>query len=249
MDTVHAYRKTILIVDDDQDIHTLLRTRLQNEGFETISAYSGEQALELIRERGLPHMALVDIYMPGMTGPEFCNYLHAFTDIPVIMLTAEAASDVMIDSIELYAEDYIVKPFNARELIARVHRLMRRIRSFDYITQPVMRIDDFLSINFGRQYSVVAGEQVDLTPTESKLLYILLSNLNQIVTLEFLLNRLWPREEVFEDALRVHIHRLRAKIEDKSAKRAYIFTERGVGYRFTVDNPDAVRYDFSRSSQ
>ena len=239
------YNKTILIVDDDRDMHGLLRARLESEGYNIISAYSGEQALELIRERGLPHLVLVDIYMPGMSGLEFCRQLHTFTDIPVIMMTAESGSDVMVGSIELFAEDYIVKPFNARELVARVQRLMLRIRSFDYVTEPEMRIDEHLSINFGRQYVVVDGEHVDLTPTETKLLYILLSNLNQIVTLEFLLNRLWSRQEVFEDALRVHIHRLRAKIEDKAANRVYIMTERGLGYRLTVTNPQLIRYDFS----
>ena len=118
----------------------------------------------------------------------------------------------------------------------RVGRLLKRIQTFDYSMAPLIRVDDHLSINFGRQYVLVDGKEVRLTPTETKLLHILRSNANQIVSLEFLVRRLWPRDEIFEDTLRVHVHRLRAKIGRAKGDKKYIVTERGQGYRFMVDD-------------
>lgn len=240
--SIHA--KTILLVDDDTDLHTLVRSHLEMSGYRVLDAFSGEHALDAVESRGLPHLALVDIYMPGMGGLEFCRRLQGFSDVPVIMLTAETDADVIVGAIELYAEDYIIKPFNARELVVRVERLLRRILSFEYTTAPVIRIDDQLQINFGKQEVLLRGNHVSLTPTETKLLHIFLNNANRIVTLEFLLNRLWPRQEVYEDTLRVHIHRLRQKIENKQQGRVYITTERGQGYRFWIKDPDAMVYEF-----
>lgn len=233
--------KSILIVDDDRDLQSLISAHLTREGFHVMNAYSGEHALEVIEARGLPHVALVDIYMPGQGGLEFCRRLHEFSDVPVVMLTAEADSDVVVGTIQLYAEDYIVKPFNMHELVARVQRLLWRIPSYEYAADQVISVDDLLSVDFGHQRVEVEGKTVPLTPTETKLLHILLNNVNQVVQLEFLLNRIWPREEVYEDTLRVHIHRLRQKIENKQTGRTYIITERGQGYRFHVGEMKKAR--------
>jgi DNA-binding response OmpR family regulator len=228
--------KSILIVDDDRDLQNLLRLNLERVGYQVVSAFSGEQALEIVENRGMPHLAIVDIYMPGMTGPEFCGKIQGFSDVPVIMLTSEVDTDIVVDSIERYAEDYMTKPFVIREFLVRVERLMRRIHSFDYSMVPCIHVDDHLQVSLGCKAATVDGMVVSLTPTETKLLHIFLNNRNRIVTLEFLLNRLWPREEVYEDRLRVHIHRLRRKIENASKERTYIVTERGLGYRFSLGN-------------
>ena len=224
--------KSILIVDDDRDLQNLLRLNLEREGYQVVSAFSGEQALEIIEKYGIPHLAVVDIYMPGMTGPEFCSKLQEFSDVPVIMLTSEVDTDVVVNSIERYAEDYMTKPFVTREFLVRVDRLIRRIHSFDYAMEPSIRLDDYLQVSMGRRIVTVNGEEITLTPTETKLLHIFMNNRNRVVTLEFLLNRLWPRDEVYEDRLRVHVHRLRQKIANGSSDRTYIVTERGLGYRF-----------------
>ncbi len=226
--------KSILLVDDDRDLQNLLRLSLERAGYHVVSAFSGEQALEIVEKRGMPHLAIVDIYMPGMGGLEFCRRIQGFCDVPIIILTSEIDTDVVVDSIERYAEDYMTKPFVTREFLVRVDRLIRRIHSFDYAMAPTIVIDDHLQVSLGRKAVTVDGNEVLLTPTETKLLHVFLNNLNRIVTLEFLLNRLWPREEVFEDRLRVHIHRLRQKIEDGTKDRTYIVTERGLGYRFTL---------------
>jgi DNA-binding response OmpR family regulator len=150
------------------------------------------------------------------------------------MVTAVTETTTTITAIERYAEDYIIKPFNLDELVARVHRLLRRINDFTYATGPVVRIGAKLSVNFVQQRAVVNSTKIDLTPIETKLLHILWRSSGRVVTTEFLLGRIWPGQEIFEDTLRVHVHRLRSKIEGSVSGEKYIHTERGLGYRFYV---------------
>jgi DNA-binding response OmpR family regulator len=229
-----ASPQRILVIDDDLAILDLVRDKLDRAGFDVVTAASGQDALDLIEQRGLPHLAIVDIMMPGMGGFEFCQAVLAFTDLPIIMLTAVDEEETVIQGIRYFAEDYIIKPFSPRELVARVERVLRRIGDFAYTLDPVTRVDDRLAVNFAHQQAVVGGQFVDLTPTETKILYILMRNASRSVTIDFLLRRLWPLEEVFEDTLRVHVHRLRKKIEASPSQPQYIITERGVGYRFAT---------------
>ena len=224
----------ILVVDDDPAILHLVRDKLDIAGFEVFTASSGQQAMDVIARRGLPHLAIVDIYMPGMDGFEFCQTVQQFTDLPVIMLTAVDEEETIIRGIEYFAEDYVTKPFSPRELVARVQRVLRRFGDFAYTLDPVTQVDDRLAVDFAHQRAIVDGQSVSLTPTETKLLYILMRNAGRTVTTNFLLRRLWPLEEVFEDTLRVHVHRLRQKIEVISNQPRYLITERGIGYRFVA---------------
>src|SRR6185436_10441901 len=125
-------------------------------------------------------------------------------------------------------------PFHVREMVARVERVCRRIGNFGYTLQPVIRVDDRLGIDFSHQKVKVEGRDVALTATETKLLYVLMRNAGRVVATDFLLRRLWPADEVFEDTLRVHVHRLRSKIEPVPSQPRYVLTERGAGYRFPV---------------
>jgi DNA-binding response OmpR family regulator len=222
----------ILVVDDDPAILRLVADKLDYAGFDVLTATSGQHALELIARRGLPHLAIVDIKMPGMDGFEFCRVVQQFADLPIIILTAVDEEETIIRGIEHFAEDYVTKPFSPRELVARVQRVLRRMSDFNYTFAPVMQVDDHLAVDFTNQQAIVDGRPVSLTPTETKLLYILMRNAGRTVTTDFLLRRLWPLEEVFEDALRVHIHRLRHKIEDSGSQPRYVVTERGLGYSF-----------------
>lgn len=222
----------ILMVDDDPSILRLVGAKLKQAGFEVSTAPSGQQALALIERYGLPHLAVVDIHMPGMDGFEFCRRVQRFSDLPVIMLTAVDEEDMVVRGIELFAEDYVTKPFSSRELVARVRRILRRIGDFAYVLAPVIQVDDHLGVDLAHQAVIVDGRSVALTPTETKILYILMRNAGRPVTSDFLLRRLWPEKEVFEDTLRVHIYRLRQKLKIPSSPRRYIFTERGLGYRF-----------------
>jgi DNA-binding response OmpR family regulator len=221
-----------LVVDDDPDILRLVSDKLDRAGFEVVAAASGQDALDLIERRGLPHLAIVDLMMPSMDGFEFCETIQGFTDLPVIMLTAIDEEDTVIRGIQHFAEDYIIKPFSPRELVARVERVLRRIGDFGYALDPVIQVDDYLAVDFGHRQAITNGQTIPLTRTESKLLYILMRNAGRAVSTEFILRRLWPLEEVFEDALRVHVHRLRQKIEPTPGRPHYVVTERGQGYSF-----------------
>jgi DNA-binding response OmpR family regulator len=175
--------------------------------------------------------------MPLMNGFDFCEAVQQFSDLPVIMLSAQDEEDTIIKSISNYAEDYVTKPFSPRELVARVERVLRRIGDFGYTLGITTTIDDRLTVDFAHQRALVEGRSIFLTPTETKLLYLLIRNAGRIVTADFLLRRLWPMEEMFEDTLRVHVHRLRQKIEPIPSQPRYILTERGVGYSFPRAKP------------
>jgi DNA-binding response OmpR family regulator len=144
-------------------------------------------------------------------------------DVPAIMLTAVGSEETVIEGLEKHAEDYIVKPFNPPELVARVQRVLRRMGDYNYTLDSTTIIDDRLLVNFPKREAIVEGEPVSLTPTETKLLFILVRNSGRIVTTEFLLTRIWPLQNAQEDRLHVHVHRLRRKIE---------VAERGIGYSF-----------------
>jgi DNA-binding response OmpR family regulator len=224
--------RRILAVDDDPDILRLIRRELEGAGFEIWPAASAEDALELVSRNGLPHLALVDILLPGVDGLTLARRFHDWSDLPIIMLTSVDEEMTVVQAIESFAEDYVRKPFNPRELVARVERVCRRIGDFGYTLKPVIRVDERLSVDFAHQRVTVDGRAVPLTATESKLLYVLMRQAGKPVGTDFLLRRLWPSEEVFEDALRVHVHRLRGKIEPVPGHPRYVLTERGTGYCF-----------------
>jgi DNA-binding response OmpR family regulator len=224
--------RRILAVEDDPDLLRLIRRELEAAGFEVWACLSAEQALEMVARQGLPHLALVDILLPGRDGLSLARELQEWSDLPVIMLTSVDEEDTVVRAIETFAEDYIRKPFAPREMVARVERVVRRIGDFGYTLQPVIRVDDCLSIDLAHQKALVSGRPVPLTSTETKLLYVLMRNAGRVVATDFLLRRLWPSDEVFEDTLRVHVHRLRGKIEPQPSRPRYVLTERGTGYRF-----------------
>jgi DNA-binding response OmpR family regulator len=226
--------RRILAVDDDPDLLRLIRRELTAAGFEVWTAASAEEALELITQKGLPHLALVDILLPGLDGLGLARRLQEWSDLPIVMLTSVDEEETVVDAIERFAEDYIRKPFNPREMVARVERVCRRIGDFGYALQPVIRVDDRLAVDFAHQRVTVDGRAVPLTATETKLLYVLMRNAGRVVATDFLLRRLWPGDEVFEDTLRVHVHRLRGKVEPVPSRPSYVLTERGSGYRFPV---------------
>jgi DNA-binding response OmpR family regulator len=224
----------ILAVDDNTFTLRIVQHTLEQAGFQVVTASSGHDALKLINRHGMPHLAIVDLHMPMMSGFEFCHQVHEFSDLPVIMLTAVNTEDTIIEGLQQHADDYIVKPFNPIELVARVKRVLGRMGDYNYTLESTTRIDYRLKINFPNREAIVDDKNVSLTPTESKLLYILVRNAGRIVTTEFLLNRIWPMQDAHEDRLHVHVHRLRRKIEVNHNEPSYVIAERGTGYRFNV---------------
>ncbi|HEX6899553.1 MAG TPA: response regulator transcription factor [Thermoanaerobaculia bacterium] len=224
--------RRVLAVDDDPDLLFLIRRELEAAGFDVWACPTAEAALETVARQGLPHLALVDILLPGLDGLALARKLHEWSDVPVVMLTSVDEEETVVGAIESFAEDYIRKPFKPREMVARVERVFRRIGDFSYTLAPVTRVDERLSVDFAHQRALVGERTVALTATETKLLYVLMRSAGRVVGTDFLLRRLWPSDEVFEDTLRVHVHRLRSKIEPNPSKPRYVLTERGSGYRF-----------------
>jgi DNA-binding response OmpR family regulator len=224
--------RRILAVEDDPDLLRLIRRELEGAGFDVWACPTAEEALESISRRGLPHLALVDILLPGMDGMAFARRLQEWSDVPIVMLTSVDEEETVVRAIESFAEDYIRKPFNPREMVARVERVCRRMGDFGYTLQPVIQVDSHLAVDFAHHRALADGRAVPLTATETKLLYVLMRSAGRVVATDFLLRRLWPSDEVFEDTLRVHVHRLRGKIEPEPSRPRYVLTERGTGYRF-----------------
>jgi DNA-binding response OmpR family regulator len=230
----------VLLVEDNSDINKLVSDYMNSHGFEVTAVTDGPEALELVRQRGLPHIALIDLGLPSMHGFEVSNKLKSMADVPIIFVTASNDTETVVQGLKKYAEDFIVKPFELRELEARVQVVLARMPSLDYASEPIIRIDENLSIDFAHNRIVVNGKAYGLTPTESILLHVLLRNAGRVVENRMLIARVWPSEEVYEDTLRVHMHRLRRKLEADSHHPHYIRTERGVGYMFTVRPPEGV---------
>jgi DNA-binding response OmpR family regulator len=223
---------SVLLVDDNSDILIVAGSIIRQAGYYVRPVSSAEEALQSIARYGMPHLAVVDISMPGMNGIELCYKLKSLGNLPVIMLTAQSQESVIVKALEEFADDYIVKPFQSKELVARIERVLRRIEDFDYTAN--LRIQNKTSFKFDfKSREIVEGEtSVSLTPTEAKLLYMLMNNDSGFVHMEILIDRIWPAKHVPEERLRVHISRLRNKLKSLPSNRDYIFTERGKGYRF-----------------
>lgn len=229
--------KVLLVEDDIQQAESIL-DHLMKAGYDVTWFEDGPEAIEHVREKGLPHIAVIDYRLRTTTGFEVSARLKEMADVPIILITGETDKELIIEGLKRYAEDFVRKPIDNRELEARVHVVLARMPSLDYASEPIIEIDEHLSIDFAHNRIILGGKSVGLTPTESILLHVLLRNATRVVENRMLIARVWPNEEVFEDTLRVHMHRLRRKLEADSHHPHYIRTERGVGYMFTVKPPE-----------
>jgi two-component system, OmpR family, KDP operon response regulator KdpE len=224
----------ILVVDDEPDVVDSVRLgfALQWREVEVLGAGTGEQALGLV-ERERPDFVLLDVGLPDLDGFAVLEQLRAFSDVPVVMLTARDDAMDKVKGLELGADDYVTKPFNHLELMARVRAVLRRLD----MPAPASRAPSFrsgdLEVDFARQEARLRGERLDLTPTEYKLLYHLVRNAGHVLQHGTLLAKVWGRDYIDEvDYIRVYIRRLRDKLGDDPEHPRYIQTERRLGYRF-----------------
>lgn len=231
-------KSKVLLIEDDESVSKLINDFLTKHGYNLSIFEDGPEALEHVKQHGLPHIALVDLGLPTMHGFELANKLKSMADVPIIFVTSTGDTDTIVQGLQKYAEDFIVKPFELRELQARIEVVLARMPSLDYASEPVVKVDENLNIDFAHNRIVVNGKAIGLTPTESILLHVLLRNAGRVVENRMLIARVWPSEDVFEDTLRVHMHRLRRKLEADSHHPHYIRTERGVGYMFTIRPPE-----------
>jgi DNA-binding response OmpR family regulator len=223
--------KLILVVDDEPRMIKFIQTNLEMEGFRVTSASNGMEALEKVRT-DVPALVVMDVMMPEVSGFEALEMIRRVSDVPVIMVTVKGEDEDKDAAFRAGADDYLTKPFNPRELIHRINAVLRRSLG-EAAREEVVFIDDRLQIDFPRREVVVDGERVHLRPTEWRLLYHLVENAGWIVPRETLLSKVWGYEYRDDDQLlRLYIAYLRQKIEKDPSDPRYIFTERGVGYRF-----------------
>jgi two-component system KDP operon response regulator KdpE len=228
--TLRKYR--ILVVDDERRMVGFIRLNLEQDGFEVIEAFNGNEALNRLRD-SLPDLILLDVMMPDIDGFEVLRVIREISQVPVIMLTAKGEEDDKVKGLELGADDYVTKPFSPRELVSRVKAVLRRGATFEEDEEGIIEVDDRLKIDFGRREVWVAGELVKLRPTEYRLLYHLVQNAGWVLTHDQILTKVWGYEYRDEPHyVRLYINYLRKKIEKDPSNPEYILTERGVGYRF-----------------
>jgi DNA-binding response OmpR family regulator len=234
-------KTTILIVDDDLQLLQLVALNLELEGYAVLLAGDGQQALTQI-ETHAPDLVLLDVMMPRMNGFAVCHRVREFSTVPIIIITAQGRSQDKVRGLDLGADDYLTKPLNMDELLARVRAVLRRaqVTEDERALRTAMTIGD-LTIDFGQQLVLMAGRKVVLTPTEYRLLADLARNAGRIVPQDFLLERVWGKEYVGEHhMLQVNINRLRHKLEVDPAHPRYLLTEAGVGYLLATQ-PDEKR--------
>ncbi len=223
--------KSILIVDDEDDIVDLVSYNLKKEGFRVSAADSGEEGLDRIR-KGKFDLVILDLMLPGVQGMEICRIVrndHKTAHLPIIMLTAKGEEVDRVLGLESGADDYLAKPFSPRELVARIKAVLRRTEE-KTPAKKVVRVGS-LVINT-ETYSVTkGGKALDLSATEYKLLLYLIEHRGKVYSREQLLDAVWKGEAFIEPrTVDVHIRRLRTQIEDDPSNPVYIKTRRGVGY-------------------
>jgi DNA-binding response OmpR family regulator len=160
--------------------------------------------------------------------------VRQIADVPIVAMSFVHDTSLIVRTLDRHADDFVRKPFIPAELAARVVALLRRVPGFSYTTGALVHIDEHLAVDFGRRSLLVGEERRPLTPTETKILYLLVREVGRTVESRFLLARLWPTEEAGEETLRAHVYRLRSKLEPSDERYQYISTVRGVGYRFAL---------------
>lgn len=220
---------TILIVDDEPQIRRVLRTTLSSQGYTVVEARTGEEALEKIRAERID-LVLLDVNLPGMSGLDTCREIRHSMDIPIIMLTVRNSERDKVQALDAGADDYVVKPFGAEELMARIRAALRRAGPAESL--PPFASDDF-QIDFEKRAVTVKGLPVRLTPKEFELLRHLVANQGKALAHRRLLQAVWGPDYGEEtEYLRVFINQLRKKIEPDPRHPRYIHTEPWIGYRF-----------------
>jgi DNA-binding response OmpR family regulator len=219
----------VLTVEDDERIRSAVKLALEDEGWTVDEAESGEAAIELFN-RNAPDVVLIDIMLPGIDGFELCRTLRKTSAVPIVMVTARNDTHDIVAGLEAGADDYLTKPFAAKELSARIRALLRRIRPS--ATRRAQLIFGELELSPEEGKVTRSGEEIHLTKTEFRLLCELAENAGKVFSRESLLDRVWGYDYFGDGRLvDVHIRRLRTKIEMDPANPRYVVTVRGLGYR------------------
>jgi two-component system KDP operon response regulator KdpE len=222
----------ILIADDDPQMLRALRITLTARGYEVVTASDGTAALDAAIASH-PDIVVIDLGMPGLTGIEVIEALRGWTQIPVLVVSGRSESWDKVEALDAGADDYVTKPFSADELLARIRALSRRTPSAT--DEPVVKFGD-VSVDLAARIVTRAGLPVRLTPTEWRLLEVLLRNHDRLVTRETLLTEVWgPQYTTDTGYLRLYLAQLRKKLEPEPSSPRYLLTEAGMGYRFSSE--------------
>ncbi len=230
-------KQKILIVDDDENIAELISLYLTKECFDTMMVHDGEKAL-IAYDTYQPNLILLDLMLPGIDGYQVCREIRSKSNVPIIMLSAKGEVFDKVLGLELGADDYMMKPFDSKELVARVKAVLRRYQAVPKMEEPAEDKGKCVEypgivINLTNYSVVVDGENVDMPPKELELLYFLASSPNQVFTREQLLDQIWGYEYIGDTrTVDVHIKRLREKIKDHGTWG--LSTVWGIGYKFEV---------------
>jgi two-component system, OmpR family, response regulator MtrA len=227
MDAGRSLKGKVLIVDDDAALAEMLTIVLRNEGFEPVVCPTGDRALALLREHR-PELVLLDLMLPGKDGIDVCREIRAESGVPIVMLTAKNDTVDVVLGLESGADDYIVKPFKPKELVARIRARMRR---YDEPAPETLKIGD-LTIDVAGHTVKRDATTINLTPLEFDLLVCLARKPWQVFTREVLLEQVWGYRHAADTRLvNVHVQRLRAKVEADPEQPEIVLTVRGVGYK------------------
>ena len=222
----------VLIVDDDPNINQLIKLYLEKEGYETDTAMRGDDALNQFKKNP-PHIVLLDLMLPGMDGWQVCREIRKISTIPIIMLTAKDETFDKVLGLELGADDYVAKPFDMKELVARIKAVSRRFQAADAPEKEL--VFPGLTININQYTVMYMGKELEMPPKELELLYFLASHPGMVFTREQLLEQVWGYD-YFGDSrtVDVHVKRLREKLTEGEKLGWQIKTVWGVGYKFEV---------------
>ena len=231
-------RPAVLLVDDDPTLLSVLSRRVSRAGYDVSTASSGPDALKAL-EGGWPALMVVDLMMPGMDGFELSRRVKQLADLPIIVLSAVDDSEAKVSALELYAEDYVTKPFDPDELVARIQRVLRRAS----IGSPQISLDQGdVEVDLATRRLTTPNGIHQLTPTEARLLQVLAASVDRVVPTDELLDRVWTDADGADPSyLWVTVRRLRRKLEADPDRPRYLLTERGIGYRLISGTPSAQR--------
>lgn len=229
--------KKILVVDDEQQLVKVLRGYLEKAGYAVVTAYDGNEGLAVMQKEK-PDFAILDLNLPGMDGLDVCKAIRRDSDIPILMLTARVEETDKLIGLELGADDYVVKPFSPREVVARVRTILRRTSASTGTKGEVIRIGD-LFIDLDKHVVEVNGKNIDLTRTEFDILVTLARQPRRVFTrLQIMEQAQGEAFEGYERTIDAHIKNIRLKIEPNPKQPTYIQTVFGVGYKLDVGNED-----------
>ena len=229
-----APAQTILVIDDDKDIVMTIKGNLELDGYRVLCAHEGRSGIDLAREHR-PHLIVLDLNLPDIDGIKACQFMRREFDFPIIMLTARDGLSDMVLGLECGADDYMVKPFNALELSARIKAVLKRTER----SMVKSRYDgNSIAVDFKTRQVKVHGRPVQLTKTEYELLELFINYPAEVISREFIRKHIWRDSQLYKHSrtVDVHIQRLRRKLENDPNNPRFIVTVAGVGYKYMADN-------------